>query len=248
MRKQVCRLVFVFLAFAPLFEVQTYGGIPIGIPSQEITQIMIHVQQALQYERQAEQVYYELQMLRDMAQQARHLADIPRLSEALLSDIGDIRNIIKETQGLSYGFAANDANFRNTYNVYAQNTKPFYAQYTDWAGATLNTALAAARAAGVQQDQVWSEQKTNAALQAMMSTTQGREQALEIANSLSFTMVGQMQKLRSLMATDMLSKASFSGYQIARDQASETDTSAATAYVERPPDHSQYGNVPSSAH
>lgn len=239
------RWVVAFFAFqlSPVANLPA-GGLPIGLPSQELTQILVKVQLALQYERQAEQIRHQIEMIRIATQNGIHLSEAPAMAGMVLTDVAQMRNLIRLSQDLSFGFAANDANFRNTYTSYAQSTEPFSNQYVTWAQSTLNAALGAARMAGLSQDQVWSEQSVNQHLQSLMASPAGANQSLEIANSLSMSIAGQMQKLRTLVASDMQSKAAFTGYQVAKDQAKESDTSAATAYVERNADHTQFGSVP----
>lgn len=233
----------LMMFFAPHPQMSA-GGLPIGLPSQEWTQILVKVQLAMQYERQAQQIANQLQMIRMEVQNGLHLIEHPMVGSAVLADIAGLRTLIRDSQGLAYGFAANDAAFRATYGSYAQSTQPFSNRYMDRAAATLNIALGAARAAGLAQDQVWSEQSVNQHIQSLMATPAGANQSLEIANSLALGEVGQLQKLRALIASDMQSKAAFTGYQISKDQAKESDTSAATAYVEREADHRQFGFVP----
>jgi len=221
------------------------GGLPIGLPAQEFTALLTKAQLALQYERQAQQIANQVQMIRMEVQNSLHLQNNPIIASSVMNDISAIRSLIRDSQSLAYGFADNDAMFRQTYGDYARSTQPFSDQYLSRAQATLNMALGAARMAGISQDQVWNEQSTNQRIQMLMATPAGANQSIEIANTLALGELGQIQKLRQLIASDMQSKAAYTGYQITKDQAKESDTSAATQYVEREADHRQFGSVPS---
>ena len=220
------------------------GGLPLGLPAQEITQLLNHVQLAMAYVRQALQIYNQIQMIRMMTREGMNLALFPNLAGMVISDVAGIRNLVQATQGLSYGMAANDQMFRNTYQSYAASTAPFSTKYQNWATTTLNTALALAKSAGMQQDTIMREQSFNSQMQALMSTPQGTDQTLEKANVLAFSMLRQMQNLRLLMASDMQSKAAFTGYQVAKEQAATDEAQQANAYAQRDVDHSQFGSVP----
>jgi P-type conjugative transfer protein TrbJ len=220
------------------------GGLPLGLPAQEITQLLNHAQLAMSYVRQAQQIYNQIQMIRMMTREGLNLSLFPNLAGMVISDVAGIRNLVQATQGLSYGMAANDQMFRDTYQPYAASTAPFSTRYQNWATTTLNTALALAKAAGLQQDSIMNEQVFNSRMQAMMSTPQVADQTLEKANVLAFAMLRQMQNLRLLMSSDMQSKAAYTGYQVAKDQAATDDARQANAYVSRDVDHSQFGSVP----
>src|SRR4051794_4263979 len=92
MRKQ--RLLRYTVALVLSVPIGHTGGV-IGIPAQEWTQIMVKVQLAMQYERQAQQVYNQVQMIRMMAQNGVHLNEIPGFSQMIMGDIGGLRQMVQ---------------------------------------------------------------------------------------------------------------------------------------------------------
>jgi P-type conjugative transfer protein TrbJ len=238
-------IVTIGLVAAPVFHPECAYPQIFGFPAQETTQWLNHAELVLGDLRMAQQIYNQVQMIRMMTREGLSLAMVPNLAGMIMGDLTGIRNIIRQSQGLSYGLAANDQLFRQTYSSYGVGLgMPYSSQYQNWSTMTLNMAAMLAKVAGAQQDQVMGEQPLNAQMQSLLATPQGTDQAIELTNVLSGQMVNQMQNLRTMMAADMQSKASFMAYQISKDQAVQASADIANAYVHRDVDHSQYGNVP----
>jgi P-type conjugative transfer protein TrbJ len=84
----------------------------------------------------------------------------------------------------------------------------------------LDTIFATLRAAGLQGRQLENEQVLLDRLRAMARSSEGRMQALQVANQIAEQQVQQIMKLRQLMLADLQSKEVFQAAQIQR-QASE---------------------------
>jgi P-type conjugative transfer protein TrbJ len=210
----------------------------------------MHIQMAIGLAGQTVQIANEIQSIQMAIQEGNLLQSVPDIAGAIAADAGALRGIIQQSQGLGYGFAANDATFRNTYQPYAASPlgltqgMPYLTAYTGWAMTTQNATLAALQAAGIQQDQVWNEPQMQNTLQNMMTNTGGRDQLLGAMGVVSEEMISQLEKLRLLMTADMQSKNAYLGYQLTRDQTTAAATAIAVDQVDRVPDHAQFGNVP----
>jgi P-type conjugative transfer protein TrbJ len=77
------------------------------------------------------------------------------------------------------------------------------------------------RAAGLQGQQLSSEQSVLAALKSSISGTNGRLEAIQAASDIAENQVEQMQKLRQLMIADMSSKQAYQATVIQKEAASE---------------------------
>src|SRR5688572_22532917 len=110
---------------------------------------------------------------------------------------------------LAYSMAGLDAQFKAVYKGYAHTPHAYYLQYKDWAQTTLDTSLGVLRAAGLQGDQLASEQAVLNSLRKMAATSDGRMQALQVLGQISEQQVQQLMKLRELMLADLSSKQAY---------------------------------------
>jgi hypothetical protein len=96
--------------------------------------------------------------------------------------------------------------------------------YQRWSQTSLDTTLGALRAAGLQNQQMQSEQSVVNSLENMSQTADGQMQALNVLGQISDQQVQQLMKLRELMMADMSSKQA---YQAAMIQQQAADQAAA---------------------
>ena len=125
---------------------------------------------------------------------------------------------------MAYSLGNLDQLFRTTYPGYGTNPTVYYTNYQKWSQTTLDTTLGALRAAGLQSQQMQSEQMVIKSLESMSQTADGQMQALNVLGEISDQQVQQLMKLRELMMADMSSKQA---YQAAIIQQQAADQAAA---------------------
>ena len=190
-----------------------------GAFATEVTQLLNHAQLVLQYIRQGEQLVNELNMYADMIKNSRMLS--AHTFGAIMNDVNALAAIVQGGQGLAYSLANLDQRFRQTYPGYGYNAGAYYTQYRNWSQTSLDTTLGTLRAAGLQGQQLQSEQAIIASLRNSLAGTDGRLEALHALGDISEQQVEQMMKLRELMMADMSSKQAYQAAIIQRQAASE---------------------------
>src|ERR1019366_3806117 len=111
--------------------------------------------------------------------------------------------------------------FRSTYPGYGTNPTAYYQNYQRWSQTSLDTTLGALRAAGLQSQQMQSEESIIGTLEFMSQTADGQMQALNVLGQISDQQVQQLMKLRELMMADMSSKQAYQAAIIQRQAAKE---------------------------
>src|SRR5579875_2403945 len=96
--------------------------------------------------------------------------------------------------------------------------------YRTWSQTSLDTTLGALRAAGLQSQQLQSEQTVLNALRGMAQSADGRMQALQVSNQIAEQQVEQLMKLRELMLADLSSKQAYQAAQVQQQAATEAAT------------------------
>jgi len=100
----------------------------------------------------------------------------------------------------------------------------YYTNYQKWSQTTLDTTLGALRAAGLQSQQMQSEQAVIKSLESMSQTADGQMQALNVLGEISDQQVQQLMKLRELMMADMSSKQAYQAAIIQQQAADQAAT------------------------
>jgi type IV secretion system protein TrbJ len=186
----------------------------------ELTQLANKLQLLSSYLRQGQQLTQEIRMVLDMT---RNSAQLPsQVFGPIATDIAQLANIVQGGRALAYSTANLDAAFRNRFNGWGYNSGAWYLRYRDWSQTSLDTTLGTLRAAGLQGEQLQSEQALLERLRVMAQSSDGRMQALQVANQIAEQEVQQIMKLRQLMLADLQSKQAFQAAQIQRQAASES--------------------------
>ena len=133
------------------------------------------------------------------------------------------RQIVQGGQALAYSLGNLDARFRATYPGMRRHTREITIPSSTRTGPKHPSIrrLGVLRAAGLQGQQLSSEQSILAALKSSISGTNGRLEAIQAASDIAENQVEQMQKLRQLMIADMSSKQAYQAAMIQKDAASE---------------------------
>ena len=217
MRKSVIALLALFTISAQAPQKAEAGAF-----ATEVTQILNHAQLVLAYIRQGLQLETEIAMLANMLRNTKNLS--PQTFGRIQADINALAQIVQGGQALAYSLGNLDQLFRKTYPGYSTNPTVYYSNYQSWSQTSLDTTLGALRAAGLQSQQMQSEQAVVNSLESMSKTADGQMQALNVLGQISDQQVQQLMKLRELMMADMSSKQA---YQAAMIQQQAADQAAA---------------------
>jgi P-type conjugative transfer protein TrbJ len=193
-----------------------------GAFATEVTQLLNHAQLILQYIRQGTQLANELNMYADMLKNTKMLS--VHSFGAIMNDVNALAAIVQGGQALAYSLGNLDQLFRQTYPGYGYNAGTYYTQYHNWSQTSLDTTLGTLRAAGLQGQQLQSEQAIVASLRSSLVGTDGRLEALQALGDISEQQVEQLMKLRELMMADMSSKQAYQATVIQQQAASEAAT------------------------
>lgn len=210
------------LALGAFLTVHNAPRLEAGAFATEFTQLLNHGQLIMQYIRQGEQLANEIKMYEDMLRNVKPVSG--QVYGPIMADINFLSSIVQGGMALAYSMANLDAQFRTRYPGYASPPNAYYRDYKVWSQTTLDTTLGALRAAGLQGQQLQSEQAVLNSLRAMAQASDGRMQALQVLGQISEQQVQQLMKLRALMLADLSSKQAYQATVIQRQAASEAAT------------------------
>ncbi len=217
MKRGVTLLAMVGVAFT--VDRQAKAGI-LGGFATEFTQLANNLQLINSYLRQGQQLTQEIRMVLDMT---KNSATVPsQVFGPITSDIGQLASIVQGGRALAYSMGNLDAAFRSRFRGWGYNSRTWYLDYQNWSETSLDTTLGTLRAAGLQGQQLQNEQAVLSQLRVMAQSSDGRMQALQVANQIAEQQVQQIMKLRQLMLADLQSKQAFQAAQIQRQAASES--------------------------
>jgi len=228
----------VIVVFLLAFSVQNPPRVEAGAFATEVTQLLNHAQLVLQYIRQGTQLANELNMYADMLKNSRMLS--VHTFGAIMNDVNALAAIVQGGQALAYSLGNLDQLFRQTYPGYGYNAGAYYTQYRNWSQTSLDTTLGTLRAAGLQGQQLQSEQAVVASLRSSLEGTDGRLEALHALGDISEQQVEQLMKLRELMMADMSSKQAYQATVIQRQAASEAAAERFFTYTPSQSDNKVY--------
>lgn len=217
MRKRVILLLTVFT-----IALDSPQHVEAGAFATEFTQLLNHAQLVLQYIRQGEQLANEIKMYADLLRNSQRIGGLTFGSIA--ADINGLGKIVQGGQALAYSLGNLDELFRSTYPGYRTTPAAYYLNYRDWSQTSLDTALGALRAAGLQGQQLQSEEAIEASLENMAQNSAGRMEALQVLGDIADQQVQQLMKLRQLMLADMSSKQAYQAAMIQQQAAGQAAT------------------------
>ena len=177
----------------------------------------------LAYIRQGLQLENELAMYANLLRNTKNLS--PQKFGAIQADINALAQIVQGRTGLGVACSAISIRcFEVPTPATVRIRTVYYMNYQRWSQTSLDTTLGALRAAGLQNQQMQSEQAVVNSLENMSQTADGQMQALNVLGQISDQQVQQLMKLRELMMADMSSKQA---YQAAMIQQQAADQAAA---------------------
>jgi P-type conjugative transfer protein TrbJ len=209
----------IALLVAAIAAVQPPQRAEAGAFATEFTQILNHAQLLLQYVRQAEQLAEAIKQTADMIKNSRILPT--QVFGAISADLNGLASVVQGGRALSYSLANLDALFRARFPGYGYSGTAYYVNYKNWSQTSLDSTLGALKAAGLQGQQLQSEQTVLNQLRSMAQSTDGRLEALQVMGQIAEQQVQQLMKLRQLMLADISSKQSYQAAVIQKQAASE---------------------------
>jgi P-type conjugative transfer protein TrbJ len=217
----MCKELMAFMLVAVLV-IQTPRPAQAGGFATEVTQLLNHGQLVMQYIRQGEQLRQAILQYQDMLRNVKNLQS--QTFGPIMADIDSLASIVQGGMALAYSMGNLDGEFRKRYPGYGYNAHRYFTDYRTWSQTSLDTTLVALRAAGLQGEQLQSEQAVLAKLRSMAQSSDGRMQALQVLGDIAEQQVQQMMKLRQLMLADLESKQAYQATQIQKDAANAAAT------------------------
>jgi P-type conjugative transfer protein TrbJ len=208
---------------APRPAAAQFGGVTFCTNcSDQVTALSARAQQALQYVQEVQTALKALQMATRMEQEAQQLIQHP--STNIMADLTTLGTIMQQSQGLAGDVMQLSNQFQVSFGTpYNPNPVVAYAaQYSKWATTALNTINGAAKVTGYQNQMLANESNWMAEIQQMNNQQQGRNQSLQLSNTIAIQTVSQLQGLRQLMIADIQSKSAQAASQVSQEQARQT--------------------------
>ena len=200
---------------------QARAGVLAGMAT-EWTQLANNLQLITTYIRQGEELRQKILMVIDMA---KNTVELPfQIFGPIMAEIGQLAGIVQSGRSLAYSMANLDAEFRNRFRGWGYNARAWFTDYRNWSQTSLDTTLGTLRAAGLQSQQMQSEEGVLRQLRGMANSSDGRLKAVQVANQIAEQQVQQLMKLRQLILADLQSKQAFQAAQIQREASSEAAT------------------------
>lgn len=198
--------------------------------ASEATSAASYARQAIQLLQEAQTATQAIQMAQMMVREGVNLAQHPTTNIA--ADLGMLQSILTQSTQLAGSMAKMNAAFNSTYQAYDPTGVNNFAQaYNNWLQNTLKTLNGAVNAAGYQSQMLQNEAAWTQAINLLNQTPQGRDQALQLGNTIATQEVGQLQALRQLMLSDMSAKSAFMANQVTVQAAGQNALSNTFGYA-----------------
>jgi P-type conjugative transfer protein TrbJ len=187
-------------------------------PATEWTQLLNNMQLleqsgqgAQQLANQSKQLLNEAEMIMNQLDQYRAmLQNLERLPDEIWGDAAEdlqrLQQIVQQGEGIAFSMGGLDDILKQRFPSFEEfaegieEGQSFSDLYAGWSDTNRDTISGTLAQAGLQYDQFQSEQGTLRQLQAQSETAVGQMQALQVGHSIASEQVGQLQKLRGLVA------------------------------------------------
>jgi P-type conjugative transfer protein TrbJ len=220
-RKLITILAFGSILLPIASPPNIFGGIPIGLPAQGLTQLLNYGQLVKQLITSAQQLQQAFAQVQWMVYNSKNLVQHPFTS--IMSDLTALGNIIAQSQGLAYTMGGLDKQFATMYPTYDPHQQ-WFSTYANWSVNTMKTLQGTLGAAGFQGMNLMNEQASLQQLRTMTATPMGQNQAAQIGAIASEEVASQLVKLRQLMIADQQAKAAVVGMQVNQENAKQQAT------------------------
>lgn len=179
--------------------------------------------------KQATMVQQQIQMLQN---QARNLQNLPTsFWPNVSSQLTQLIQINRQSQGLSYGMTDVAASMRQQYGDPGQTLTGVEQRYKDWNDNSNSQLASTLQSYGYQADNFASEQDALAQVQAASQSATGRMQALQAGNQIAAMQVNQTQLLRSAVMQGNQAMLNVAGNQANKEQ---QDRNVVNEWMQRP--------------
>ncbi len=193
----------------------------------ELTQLSNKVTLVQQLANEAKQLQNEVSELENMV---LNTATIPnQIWGTAVQDFSQLKSLFSQSQSLAFTAGNLDQQFATRYGTYSSylaekmTATDWNNKYTEWSQEGSNNALNALKGIGLQASQLSNDQDVMQQLQGMASSTQGRMQALQVANMIAAQNVAQIQKLQQLMMMQLQMQANYLAMQQDKEAAHEAN-------------------------
>ncbi len=193
----------------------------------ELTQLANKVTLVQQLANEAKQLQNEVSELENMV---LNTATVPnQIWGTAVQDFYQLKSLFSQSQSLAFTAGNLDQQFATRYGTYSSylaekmTATDWNNKYTEWSQEGNNNTLNAVKGLGLQASQLSKDQDLMQQLQGMASSTQGRMQALQVANMIAAQNVAQIQKLQQLMMMQLQMQADYLAMQQDKEAAREAN-------------------------
>jgi P-type conjugative transfer protein TrbJ len=165
-----------------------------------IQNIYAVAQQVQQLSNEATQISNQVQQLRDMANQASQLGS-PEWGQ-VQSAIAALTNAVHIGQSIAYDLPNLQAQFQTQFPGYVAPTN-WNTQYQQLSRSTLDTLNGTLRSAGLNIGDFNNVDAALSSLRSANDSASGRNELMQVANSLASLQVAEMTKMRQLLALEI---------------------------------------------
>lgn len=186
----------------------------------EWTQLLNKAMMVKQLATQAQQLQSQISQYQNMVQNTQGVSQ--HLWGNAMGDFQRLTQLLQQSKALAFSAGNLDSQFAQRYQGYkaysnSQMTNGTWQnKYNQWSKEASDNALYALKSANEQYTAMQGEQDLMKRLQGMSQTTQGRMEAMQIANMMAAQSIEQIQKLRQLMMTQLQMQANY--YQLQQDK------------------------------
>lgn len=230
-RKRIVVASLVVLFFVQLQPM--HAGVIAGLAT-EWTQIANFMELISSNISLVQQLDQQVRMYADMVRNAKVLP--AQIFGAIDQDITALAGVVQTGRALAYSMGNLDAEFRIRFPGYQRGAGAWFKDYKNWTDTGLDTMLGTLKAAGLQGDQLQSEQAILAGLRKMASSTNGRLEALQVVGDIAEQQTQQLMKLRQIMLADLQSKQVYQAAQMQKEAAAQAGVEQFFNYSGRQPD------------
>lgn len=170
----------------------------VGKSTEQINNQMTQIAQL------AEQIQNQIRMYENMLQ---NTAQLPfHVWSQVENDLNRLRSLVAQGEGIAFSMSNADDVLRQRFQSYSEfktglaDGQSFSSSYEEWSTTNRDTIAGTLKAAGLTAEQFSSEEATMSSLRSMSESSDGQMKALQVGHQIAAEQVGQVQKLRGLIA------------------------------------------------
>jgi len=170
----------------------------VGKSTEQINNQMTQIAQL------AEQIQNQIRMYENMLQ---NTAQLPfHVWSQVENDLNRLRSLVAQGEGIAFSMSNADDVLRQRFQSYGEfktglaDGQTFSSSYEEWSTTNRDTIAGTLKAAGLTAEQFSSEEATMSSLRSMSESSDGQMKALQVGHQIAAEQVGQVQKLRGLIA------------------------------------------------